>query len=70
MKDIGLMVVTRYNTFFVLYPLGISSECWLVYSSIPAAAEWHPVLPYLLYGVLAVYIPGTCAVTFFPRRAD
>lgn len=48
----------RYNTFFVLYPLGISSECWLVYSSIVPAERWHPVFGWALKAVLLIYIPG------------
>ena len=59
------LISDRYNTFYVLYPLGISSECWLVYSSVPAAAAWHPTLPYLLYAILAIYVPGTFAGRYY-----
>lgn len=48
----------RYNTFFVLYPLGISSECWLVYRAIEPAKSLQPGLEYALIGVLLIYVPG------------
>lgn len=48
----------RYNTFFVLYPLGISSECWLVYKAIEPAKQLQPGLEWALIGVLIIYIPG------------
>ncbi|KAF2861208.1 protein tyrosine phosphatase [Piedraia hortae CBS 480.64] len=49
----------RYNAFFALYPLGISSECWLVGKSIGPAAALNPVNRWLLWAVLAIYIPGS-----------
>lgn len=53
------LVWLRYNTFFVLYPLGITSECALVYlAADPAGRHWGDVYRYALYGVLAVYVPG------------
>lgn len=47
----------RYNTFYVLYPIGISSECWLIYltSTICKKASLYQ---YFLWAVLAIYIPG------------
>jgi Protein tyrosine phosphatase-like protein, PTPLA len=48
----------RYNLFFVLYPLGISSEAWLVYKSIPSAKKQNPLLEYVLYAILGIYVPG------------
>jgi very-long-chain (3R)-3-hydroxyacyl-CoA dehydratase len=44
--------------FFVLYPLGISSEMWLVYSSIPTASKLNPLYGYVLWAILGIYIPG------------
>ncbi|QIW95232.1 hypothetical protein AMS68_000750 [Peltaster fructicola] len=49
----------RYNLFFVLYPLGISSECWLVYRSIEPARLRQPGLEYALITVLLIYVPGS-----------
>jgi hypothetical protein len=48
----------RYNGFFVLYPLGISSEVWLVYAALPFAKEWNVVYYYVLIAALAIYVPG------------
>lgn len=57
----------RYNTFFILYPIGILSECSLVYLAAvgPAATATESplsLMPYVLYGVLAVYVPGKLAI--------
>ncbi|CZT23480.1 related to protein tyrosine phosphatase-like protein (putative anti-phosphatase); pepino protein; pasticcino protein pas2 [Ramularia collo-cygni] len=49
----------RYNTFFVLYPLGISSECWLVWKALMPARSWNLAFEYVLKLVLFVYIPGS-----------
>ncbi|KAF7909612.1 uncharacterized protein EAF01_003330 [Botrytis porri] len=50
----------RYNTFFVLYPLGISSECWLIYKAIEPAGEIYGSLyPLFLKAILLIYIPGS-----------
>lgn len=54
----GWMTWLRYNTFFVLYPLGISSECWLVWKATLPAKNWNPNLEGILWVVLLVYIPG------------
>lgn len=49
----------RYNTFFLLYPIGISSECWLMYNSIEPAKKNYPGLEWLFIGVLIIYVPGS-----------
>ncbi|KAM0738918.1 hypothetical protein ACQRIT_006655 [Beauveria bassiana] len=46
----------RYNTFFVLYPLGIFSECSLIFITskfLPGPEK------YILYAILAIYVPGS-----------
>ncbi|CAI6088855.1 unnamed protein product [Clonostachys chloroleuca] len=49
----------RYNTFFVLYPVGITSECVLIYLATgPAAEQYGDVFKYGLYAILATYVPG------------
>ncbi|KAF2396778.1 PTPLA-domain-containing protein [Trichodelitschia bisporula] len=55
----GVLSWLRYNAFFVLYPLGISSEVWLVYQAIPSAMKLSPLFGYGLWAVLAVYVPGS-----------
>ena len=49
----------RYNTFLVLYPLGITSECWLVYQAIPLASQRNELYAYALWAILAIYVPGS-----------
>ncbi|KAK2734949.1 hypothetical protein FQN55_002346 [Onygenales sp. PD_40] len=55
----GWMSWLRYNTFFVLYPIGISSECTLIYQAIAPAKDVHPALPWFFIAVLVIYVPGS-----------
>ena len=55
----GIFSWLRYNTFFVLYPLGIASECSLIFKAIGPAAAYDARLPYVLYAILAIYVPGS-----------
>ncbi|KAF1815743.1 PTPLA-domain-containing protein [Eremomyces bilateralis CBS 781.70] len=55
----GFIQGLRYNTFFILYPLGIVSECACIYSAIADAGNLHPALPAALYAILAIYVPGS-----------
>lgn len=48
----------RYTTFIVLYPLGASSEAWLVYRALPAAQFWHPYYALFLKVLLLIYPPS------------
>ncbi len=41
-----------------MYPLGISSECWLVYCALEPAAESMPAYNMALKAVLLIYVPG------------
>lgn len=45
----------RYNTFFVLYPVGIFSECSLILITSKFLQGMDRMV---LYGILAVYVPG------------
>ena len=54
-----LIDVARYNLFFVLYPMGIASEFWLVMNSAPYAEEVHPLLKYVIYAIMGIYVPGS-----------
>ncbi|KAJ9657303.1 hypothetical protein H2198_004426 [Neophaeococcomyces mojaviensis] len=49
----------RYNTFFVLYPIGISSECVLMYLALEPAQDGKTGYDWLLKAVLAIYVPGS-----------
>lgn len=48
----------RYNTFYVLYPIGITSECTLIYQALGPAAGIDPLFRYFLIAVLVIYVPG------------
>ena len=48
----------RYNAFFVLYPMGISSECWLLWLAVTPAKSWNLAYEYLIKLILFIYIPG------------
>ncbi|KAL4932691.1 protein tyrosine phosphatase-like domain-containing protein [Aspergillus undulatus] len=49
----------RYNMFYILYPIGISSEVTLSYKALTAAKEFHPIYWWFIVAVLAVYVPGS-----------
>ncbi|KAF4448663.1 hypothetical protein F53441_7972 [Fusarium austroafricanum] len=49
----------RYNTFFVLYPIGIFSECTLIYLATEPAGHINELYKYALYAILAIYVPGS-----------
>lgn len=51
----GWVTWLRYNTFYVLYPVGISSECILVWKA-STVAEWP--FQWVFRGLLGVYVPG------------
>jgi hypothetical protein len=48
----------RYNTFFVLYPLGAGSEAWCIYTALTEAGIWNKNYYWFLVFVLATYPPG------------
>jgi very-long-chain (3R)-3-hydroxyacyl-CoA dehydratase len=54
----GFISWLRYNTFFVLYPLGISSECYLIYKAIEPAKKIRQEYAWVLQLILLVYVPG------------
>jgi very-long-chain (3R)-3-hydroxyacyl-CoA dehydratase len=48
----------RYSGFFVLYPIGITSECALIYLATGPAEDLNPLYKWVLYAILAIYVPG------------
>lgn len=58
----GILTWLRYNLFFVLYPLGISSEMALIYKSIPLARKKDERLEWVGYAILGIYFPGGSAL--------
>ncbi|KAL9038289.1 MAG: hypothetical protein Q9180_003229 [Flavoplaca navasiana] len=52
----AFMTWLRYNMFYVLYPIGITSEAVLVWKASEAAREpWK----FVGWGVLGLYVPGS-----------
>ncbi|OOQ89971.1 phosphatase-like protein [Penicillium brasilianum] len=49
----------RYNTFYVLYPIGITSECTLIFKALGPAGQLNPLFQYFLIAVLVIYVPGS-----------
>ncbi len=64
------LVWLRYNTFFVLYPVGILSECTMIWSAAEPAADENPLFAYGLYAILLIYIPGGCLPSPLTCRAQ
>ncbi|KAK5725772.1 hypothetical protein LTR15_003962 [Elasticomyces elasticus] len=53
------LIWVRYNAFFALYPIGISSECWLVWQSrAPGVKRWGTRWEWFCWAVLFIYVPG------------
>jgi Protein tyrosine phosphatase-like protein (contains Pro instead of catalytic Arg) len=50
--------LARYNTFYIFYPIGISSECMLIFQALGPAGELSPLFRYLLIAILVIYVPG------------
>lgn len=50
--------ILRYTTFIPLYPIGASSEAFLIYRALPAAAFWHPWYAQILKAALLIYPPS------------
>ena len=53
--DPGFLTWFRYNGFFVLYPVGIGSEVVMI---VKASSEMGDLGRYIVYAVLAAYVPG------------
>ena len=51
----GFVTWLRYNTFYVLYPVGITSECALIWKA-SLVAERPVTLGF--WAILGIYIPG------------
>ncbi|KAG5439433.1 hypothetical protein PCANB_002007 [Pneumocystis canis] len=53
-----LLLWFRYNLFFILYPLGTSSEVWLIWKLLLHISNTHPTYSFILKAILIIYIPG------------
>ena len=54
----GFVTWLRYNTFYVLYPLGISSEMMLIWKASGPAGKQNQMWQWGLWGILGLYAPG------------
>ncbi|KAJ6188797.1 hypothetical protein N7519_003705 [Penicillium mononematosum] len=57
--QLGDYAYLGYNTFYVFYPVGISSECALIFQALGPAGELSPLFRYLLIAILVIYVPGS-----------
>ncbi|CCF55578.1 hypothetical protein KAFR_0A01400 [Kazachstania africana CBS 2517] len=54
-----VLLLLRYNLFWVLYPTGVASELSIIYSALPIAERvYGPLYKYVLVGSMLTYIPG------------
>lgn len=58
MKCNYLLTHYRYNTFLILYPIGVASETYLIFKAIDPAERMNKNYGYALYAILATYVPG------------
>ncbi|KAJ5934262.1 hypothetical protein N7466_003809 [Penicillium verhagenii] len=58
----ALLKWSRYSLFLALYPVGISSEWWLMYKATTIASNWA-VLG-IFYFFLGLYVPGKHSNSF------
>lgn len=54
----GFLTWLRYNTFFVLYPLGAGSETWCMYAALPEAWDTSRLYYWFLVITITTYVPG------------
>jgi very-long-chain (3R)-3-hydroxyacyl-CoA dehydratase len=52
------LVWLRYSSFLVLYPVGITSECLMIWAAVPEARKLRQEYAWGLYAILAIYVPG------------
>lgn len=52
-------LILRYNLFYILYPLGTSSEILLIWKTLPYIDHEKHVYSLVLKGILMFYVPGT-----------
>lgn len=64
-KGMVLMRDARYNTFFILYPMGAGSEAMCIFTSLHEAWKWDQRYYWFLVVVLVTYPPGEFSPVFF-----
>ena len=53
----GVLTWLRYNSFYILYPVGITSECALIWKASVVAER---AMTLFFWAVLVIYVPGKC----------
>ena len=66
----SILTWLRYNTFFVLYPIGISSECWLIYRAVEPARTIRSEFAWILMFSLVGYVPGMFSMLLGNDKAN
>jgi len=67
-KPPPFLLYLRYTTFYVLYPLGASSEAFLIYATLPTSVPWNTTTGSLILGNWLVpdYIRAFVFVIWWP----
>ncbi|KAI0181107.1 PTPLA-domain-containing protein [Hypoxylon sp. FL1284] len=61
----------RYHAFFVLYPLGISSEAYLIWRAVePAKTRVDPLYSMVLFGYVALAYPPSAYILYTHMMAQ
>ncbi|KAI0393110.1 tyrosine phosphatase-like protein [Xylariaceae sp. FL0594] len=61
----------RYHAFFVLYPLGISSEAWLIWRAVgPAEDAVHPLYSTALWAYVVFVYPPSAYILYTHMMAQ
>ncbi|CCC67507.1 hypothetical protein NCAS_0A09490 [Naumovozyma castellii] len=54
-----ILILLRYNLFWVLYPTGVASELFIIYSALSVAeTKYSPLYKWVLIGSMITYLPG------------
>ncbi|GAW19097.1 hypothetical protein ANO14919_085810 [Xylariales sp. No.14919] len=61
----------RYHAFFILYPLGISSEAWLIWRAVePAKYAIHPLYSTILWAYVVFVYPPSAYILYTHMMAQ
>lgn len=55
----GFLTWLRYNTFYVLYPVGIASEMLLIFNASDNVVADNAWQQWVFRGILLGYVPGS-----------
>ncbi|KAI0476946.1 tyrosine phosphatase-like protein [Xylaria cf. heliscus] len=67
----GVLHWLRYHAFFVLYPLGISSEAWLIWRAVePARDAVHPLYSTALWAYVVFVYPPSAYILYTHMMAQ